>query len=75
MFDLEWPHMMIIQFDSRVSSVEVFGIEPDFIFNEVMRTRTVRSIGTEFIYDLSYQHLYSEMLSEIFHLLSEVLNM
>ena len=54
MFDLEWPHMMIIQFDSRVSSVEVFGIEPDFVFNKVTRIRTVRSIDTEFIYDLSY---------------------
>ena len=66
--------MMIVQFDSRVSSVEVFGVEPDFIFNEVMRTRTAGSIDTEFIYSLSYQHLYSEMLGEIFHLLSEVLN-
>ena len=66
--------MTIVQFDSKVSSVEVFGIESDFIFNEVMRTRTAGSIGTEFIYGLSYQHLYSEMLSEIFHLLSEVLN-
>ena len=66
--------MMIVQFDSRVSSVEVFGVKSDFIFNEVMRTRTAESIGTEFIHDLSYQHLYSEMLSEIFHLLSEVLN-
>ena len=66
--------MTIVQFDSRVSSVEIFGVESDFIFNEVMRTRTVRSIDTEFIHDLSYQHLYSEMLSEIFYLLSEVLN-
>ena len=66
--------MMIVQFDSRMSSVEVFGIESDFIFNKVMRTRTAESIGTEFIHSLSYQHLYSEMLSEIFHLLSEVLN-
>ena len=66
--------MMIVQFDSRVSSVEVFGVEPDFISNEVMRTRTAGFIGTEFIYDLSYQHLYSEMLGEIFYLLSEVLN-
>ena len=66
--------MMIIQFDSRASSVEVFGIESDFVSNKVMRTRTAGSIGTEFIYDLSYQYLYSEMLSEIFHLLSEVLN-
>ena len=66
--------MMIVQFDSRASGVEVFGVEPDFIFNKVMRIRTVGSIGTEFIHDLSYQHLYSEMLSEIFHLLSEVLN-
>ena len=66
--------MMIVQFDDRVSSVEVFDIESDFVFNKVMRTRTAGSIDTEFIYDLSYQHLYSEMLSEIFHLLSEVLN-
>ena len=66
--------MTIVQFDSRVSSVEVFGIEPDFISNEVMRIRTAGSIDTEFIHGLSYQHLYSEMLSEIFHLLSEVLN-
>ena len=66
--------MMIVQFDDRVSSVEVFGVESDFIFNEVMRTRTAGSIGTEFIHGLGYQHLYSEMLSEIFHLLSEVLN-
>ena len=66
--------MMIVQFDSEASSVEVFGIEPDFVFNKVMRIRTAGSIDTEFIYSLSYQHLYSEMLSEIFHLLSEVLN-
>ena len=66
--------MMIVQFNSRVSSVEVFDIESDFIFNKVMRTRTAESIGTEFIHSLSYQHLYSEMLDEIFHLLSEVLN-
>ena len=66
--------MMIVQFDSRVSSVEVFGIESDFISNEVMRTRMAEFIDTEFIHSLSYQHLYSEILSEIFHLLSEVLN-
>ena len=66
--------MMIVQFDSRMSSVEVFDIESDFISNEVMRTRTAESIDTEFIHGLDYQHLYSEMLSEIFHLLSEVLN-
>ena len=66
--------MMIVQFDSEASGVEVFGIEPDFISNKVIRTRTAGSIGTEFIHSLSYQHLYSEMLSEIFHLLSEVLN-
>ena len=65
---------MIVQFNSRVSSVKVFGIKSDFVSNEVMRTRTAGSIGTEFIHDLSYQHLYSEMLSEIFYLLSEVLN-
>ena len=65
---------MIVQFDSRVSSVEVFDVESDFISNEVMRIRTVRFIGTEFIHSLSYQHLFSEMLSKIFHLLSEVLN-
>ena len=65
---------MIVQFDSRVSSVKIFDIKSDFIFNEVMRTKIVKSIDTEFIYDLNYQHLYSEMLSEIFHLLSEVLN-
>ena len=65
---------MIIQFNSRVSSVEVFDIESDFVFNEVIRTRTAESIDTEFIHSLDYQHLYSEMLSEIFHLLSEVLN-
>ena len=65
---------MIVQFDDGASSVEVFGVESDFVSNEVMRTRTAGSIGTEFIYDLGYQHLYSEMLSEIFHLLSEVLN-
>ena len=66
--------MMIVQFNSRVSSVEIFCVESDFISNEVMRIRTAESIGTEFIYDLSYQYLYSEMLGEIFHLLSEVLN-
>ena len=66
--------MMIVQFDSKMSSVEVFDIESDFISNEVMRIRTAGFIDTEFIHDLSYQHLYSEMLSEIFHLLSEVLN-
>ena len=66
--------MTIVQFDSRASSVKVFGVESDFVSNEVMRTRTAESIGTEFIHSLSYQHLYSEMLSEIFHLLSEVLN-
>ena len=46
--------MTIVQFDSKVSSVKVFGVESDFIFNKVMRTRTVRSTGTEFIHDLSY---------------------
>ena len=66
--------MMIVQFDSRASDVKVFGIESDFIFNKVMRIRTAGSIGTEFIHSLNYQHLYSEMLCEIFHLLSEVLN-
>ena len=65
---------MIVQFDGRASGVEVFGVEPDFVSNEVMRTRTAGSIGTGFIHGLDYQHLYSEMLSEIFHLLSEVLN-
>ena len=65
---------MIVQFNDKVSSFEVFSIESDFIFNKVMRTRTAESIDTEFIHSLSYQHLYSEMLSEIFHLLSEVLN-
>ena len=66
--------MTIVQFDSRVSSVEVFDVESDFVFNQVMRTRTAGSIDTEFIHSLSYQQLYSEMLSEIFYLLSEVLN-
>ena len=66
--------MMIVQFNSRMSSVKVFDIESDFISNEVMRTRTAESIDTKFIHSLSYQHLYSEMLDEIFHLLSEVLN-
>ena len=65
---------MIVQFDDRVSSVEVFDVESDFISNKVMRTRTAGSIDTEFIHSLGYQHLYSEMLGEIFHLLSEVLN-
>ena len=65
---------MIVQFDSRVSSVEIFDIESDFISNKVMRTRTAESINTEFIHDLNYQYLYSEMLSEIFYLFSEVLN-
>ena len=46
--------MMIVQFDSRVSSVEVFDVESDFIFNEVMRTRMTESIDTKFIHDLSY---------------------
>ena len=46
--------MMIVQFDSRVSSVEVFGVESDFISNEVMRTRTAEFINTEFIHSLSY---------------------
>ena len=45
---------MIIQFNSRVSSVKVFGIKSDFIFNKVIRTRTAEFIDTEFIYDLSY---------------------
>ena len=45
---------MIVQFDSRVSSVEVFGIKSDFVFNEVMRTRTAEFIDTEFIHSLSY---------------------
>ena len=46
--------MMIVQFDSRVSSVKIFDIESDFVFNEVMRIRTAESIDTEFIHDLSY---------------------
>ena len=46
--------MIIIQFNSEMSSVEVFGIKSDFIFNKVMRTRTVRFIDTEFIHNLSY---------------------
>ena len=66
--------MIIVQFNSRVSDVKIFSIESNFISNEVMRIRTAEFIDTEFIYSLSYQHLYSEMLSEIFHLLSEVLN-
>ena len=66
--------MTIVQFNSEVSSVKVFSIESDFIFNKVIRIRTAESISTDFIHDLSYQHLFSEMLSEIFHLLSEVLN-
>ena len=45
---------MIIQFNSRVSSVEIFDIESDFISNEVMRTEMIEFIDTEFIYDLSY---------------------
>ena len=45
---------MIVQFNSRVSSVEVFNIESDFVFNEVMRIRTAESINTEFIHSLSY---------------------
>ena len=42
--------MIIVQFNSRASSVEVFGIESDLISNEVMRTRTAGSIDTEFIH-------------------------
>ena len=45
---------MIIQFDSRVSSVEIFGIKSNFISNKVIRTRTARFISTEFIHNLSY---------------------
>ena len=66
--------MMIVQFNSKASSVKIFDIESDFVFIKVMRIRTAEFINTEFIYNLSYQHLYSEILSEIFHLLSEVLN-
>ena len=45
---------MIVQFDSRASSVKIFDIESDFVSNKVMRTRTAESIDTEFIHDLSY---------------------
>ena len=65
---------MIVQFNSRVSSVKIFDVKSDFIFNKVIRIKTVRFIDTEFIHSLSYKYLFSEMLSEIFHLLSEVLN-
>ena len=54
MFNLKWSHMMIVQFNSEISSVEVFSIELDFIFNKVMRTKRVRFIDTEFIHSLSY---------------------
>ena len=46
--------MTIVQFNSEVSSVEIFDIESDFVFNKVIRIRIVRVIDTEFIHSLSY---------------------
>ena len=46
--------MTVVQFDDRVSSVEIFSIESDIIFNKVIRIRTAEFIDTEFIHDLSY---------------------
>ena len=46
--------MMIVQFNSKASSVKIFDIESDFVFNKVMRIRTAEFINTEFIHNLSY---------------------
>ena len=72
-FNSKKTDMVIIQFDCKTGGVEVFGVQSDFVTDEVSKTRAARAIGIGFVDSLGDQHFISKVFGKFFHFPGEIL--